>query len=435
MRRVLFLLCVAGCLLGTVAASAAPSTKGRTAEAPTETAAYWCARDPNGDQVILDAAEVQKLNVKIQQRSDSIVALSEYPSIMSGDAIRSYMQQNVPGQQGLYTKGKPLTAVAYENALYERAIAQVQESNPVRYAVTTQRMDLRLLPVADGWFEDAADTHYDDLQATAVDPAEPVAVLGQSRSGVFSFVQMRNYRGWLETKKLAFTDYDHWMHYTAPARFLVVTKNLLTLRDEKQELLFQMGSRIPLIGKKGAGWQVMIPAVHNGHLQEHSIYLPEQGVHEGYLPYTRHTLLQQAFGFLGDVYGWGGMDHSVDCSGFVGDVYRTVGIELPRDARQQEKVFNTIVSLDGLGSDERLAAVQAAQPGDLLFRPGHVMMYLGQTENGQPMIIQSVSSYYTFADGVGTKHYVRRVLVSGLDFLNSRAVSTLDALTHIGSMQ
>ncbi|MBE8952518.1 MAG: C40 family peptidase, partial [Quinella sp. 1Q7] len=65
----------------------------------------------------------------------------------------------------------------------------------------------------------------------------------------------------------------------------------------------------------------------------------DNGTVKSALPCTENNLIRQAFRFLGEGYGWGGLEDGVDCSAFVQDVYRSVGIELPRDADRQAKAM------------------------------------------------------------------------------------------------
>jgi cell wall-associated NlpC family hydrolase len=120
-----------------------------------------------------------------------------------------------------------------------------------------------------------------------------------------------------------------------------------------------------------------------------------------YLPLTRANLIRQAFKFLGERYGWGHAYNGRDCSGFVSDVYRSMGVQMPRNTGDQAKspgLDHTLYS-DKDSHDARVKAAMALQPGDLVYIPGHVMMVIGNLD-GQPYVIHDVGGMsYRQADG------------------------------------
>ncbi|OKL47372.1 C40 family peptidase [Boudabousia marimammalium] len=73
--------------------------------------------------------------------------------------------------------------------------------------------------------------------------------------------------------------------------------------------------------------------------------------------------------YIGVPYRWGGTTPGggFDCSGFTAYVYRQVGINLPHQSTAQMRM------------GRRVSAAEA-RPGDLIWHPGHVGIYLG---NGQ----------------------------------------------------
>ncbi len=84
------------------------------------------------------------------------------------------------------------------------------------------------------------------------------------------------------------------------------------------------------------------------------------------------SLLQRAFALLGTPYRWGGTspDNGFDCSGLVGYVFRTIGIDLPRVSRAMAN--------EGTPVTDRSALTE----GDLVFfgrrgRVDHVGIYIG----------------------------------------------------------
>ena len=115
------------------------------------------------------------------------------------------------------------------------------------------------------------------------------------------------------------------------------------------------------------------------------------------IPEKRQAILRSAQLFIGDPYFWGGRSphvtgfeyqvSGVDCSGLINLAYRSVGIEIPRDAHEQFL---------------RAKAVQALQPADMIFL----------SERGNPKRIVHVMLYAGDGDvieGPGTGQAVRRI--------------------------
>ena len=79
----------------------------------------------------------------------------------------------------------------------------------------------------------------------------------------------------------------------------------------------------------------------------------------------RASMVAYAKQFLGNPYVWGGtsLTNGCDCSGFTMRIYEHFGYKIPRAGGQ--RTFGKLIS------------VSEAQPGDLVFYDGHVVMYIG----------------------------------------------------------
>ena len=92
---------------------------------------------------------------------------------------------------------------------------------------------------------------------------------------------------------------------------------------------------------------------------------------------TQAEILRVAFNNLGDRYGWGGMQGSMDCSLFTRNIYRCFGLELPRNTSWQKSIPGRVLSFEGMSDEDKLNAMKMMPAGTLFFFQGHIMMYIG----------------------------------------------------------
>lgn len=405
---------------------------------------YWISRQANGDEILMSPGDIKQLNGLMELSCRSLVELLGVPhnleKIILSEMILEAQQdfRNGDGAGEYYdSDGSVVGSEVLKAARDNCALSELRRRNPARYAVTTERADVRLMPTIQKFYDDRACLHYDLMQGTILDPCEPVIVFHESRDGKFVFLQARHYTGWVLRSALAYTDAEIWEKYVQPKDFLVVTENKKYVgTGSSEKVLFQMGSTILLREgecEENGFWKAVLPISAGGRLREIEISLPYDGsFHRGWLPCTFDNWIRQAFKFLGDGYGWGGMEESVDCSAFVGAVCRSMGIEIPRDADQQELVMPHKVDFSGLSSERRRELIAKVPAGSLIFKPGHVLMYLGTDDSGIPLAIHAASSYFTFNGDIGEKHYVREVLVSDLTYKGSSGMETIDDITSVG---
>jgi cell wall-associated NlpC family hydrolase len=96
-------------------------------------------------------------------------------------------------------------------------------------------------------------------------------------------------------------------------------------------------------------------------------FLPEPCVAES--PPRSRDIVAAAALYIGCPYLWAGKSFlGIDCSGLVQNAFRDIGIAVPRDTDMQREAIGQSVTADDAAQLRR---------GDLLFLPGHVMIYEG----------------------------------------------------------
>jgi len=141
-----------------------------------------------------------------------------------------------------------------------------------------------------------------------------------------------------------------------------------------------------------------------------------EDVRVGYLPLTRRNIITQAFKFLGQRYGWGGMFKTRDCSAFIMDNYRSMGVLLPRNAGEQGKqaVGITHTLTKEMTLEERQAVFDRLPAGTPIYMAGHAMLYLGKRDGDYYIIHDFAGFRVPDADGKLKSSTARCVFVTPL---------------------
>jgi len=381
-------------------------------------AQYWQAKLNNKEVMSMKNQDIAAFNQQLFSSNPHVVKPLASPDNLDKEALIAKINtiSSVPSSARFYADGTKLTEQDFKTYTDNLNIQGVKANNAVKFGLVTKRSSLRTFPTLDRVFNESMDLDLDRFQETGVFPSEAVAIFHISKDGKWLLVQNYNYLAWVQKDDIAVGNKQDIQAYIDHQDFLLITgAKVLTSyvpnEPEISQVQLDMGVKLPLLseseqhgelyGQSTAGsYEVKLPVRNlDGSLSIKTALIGRtQDVQQGYLEYTPENIIAQAFKFLGERYGWGHDYNGRDCTGFVGEIYKTFGILMPRNSGQQGKSeYGTNFRFDK-DSDmaRKLAVIKDLKIGDLIYIPGHVMMYLGK-ENNQPTVIHDVKglAYWT----------------------------------------
>jgi cell wall-associated NlpC family hydrolase len=378
------------------------------------TAEHWANKAEYPDEVLRDEQGIMALANEAFASDPNMVDLAAYASeLTNAEVIDIILSMSKPYKSELYHRdGGKLDAADYDRYKASLNLAALQDTVVMQFGMVLKRADMRTWPTEDVVFKSQETFDLDRFQENGLFPADVVAVLHESADGQWYFVQSFNYAAWVRKDNIAIGQRSEILDYKKTARFLVVTGSKVTTNFNPHapaisELQLDMGIRMPLADLDDAAHNVdgqdpssshavRLPVSdENGELEFRTALIARsQDVRRGYLPFTRRNVVEQAFKFLGERYGWGHSYNARDCTGLVAEVYRTFGIHLPRNSEQQgnSPIGESIEFAADVSEEDKLRAVMSADVGDLLYSTGHVMLYLGSIDD-MPYVIHDLSGF------------------------------------------
>ncbi len=415
-----------------------------------QTPEFWIAACDEPDTVLMRPDEIRAFNRDAYAQDPHLVVLADFPSQLGADDIKARIAAVSlrPGGALFHDDGR---AVSDEDwARYQAAcnLESLPAMRDIRFAMAHTRADMRGWPTEDVVHANEETRHLDRFQENALFPGDIVAVMHASADGRWQFVQSYNYAGWVRDETLAEGALDDMLAFRDAPDALVVTGDFVDAQlgddhDGGTTVTLDMGVRLPLAEPphtRDGQYRVRRPASgENGQLAFVTAAIDaDADVRVGHLPFTRRHLVEQAFKFLGEPYGWGHSLNARDCTGLVSEVYRSMGFVLPRNSKQQGESpigVNTRFA-PGASAGEKLEQIRRADVGDLLYSTGHVMMCLGNLD-GQPWVIHDLAGA-GWRDARGDYHEREFTGVSVTPLVSlhmSRDVTYLDEMYAIKSIR
>ncbi len=380
-------------------------------------AQYWQNKLSQANKVILTPEQISVQNQQLFAQNKNMQLVSQYPNSLTKKAIYSKIKaiSKVTDAKRFNSQGRLLTDKDWKKYLQSLNLNSLRQTNQLSFGIIIKRTNMRTFPTSDKVYKTANNINIDRFQETALFPTQLVALLHESKDKKWYFAVSYNYAAWVKKDAVALGDKDQLVSYKNTTDFLLVTGSKIftsynPYQPQVSQIQLEMGVRLPLVPANEvptnvggqntfASFVVSFPTRNRqGKVKFEYALIPRNAdVHRGFLPFTKKNLIAQAFKFLGERYGWGHSFNGRDCTGFVGEIYKSFGILMTRNTGQQAKsqLGQNITFNKKTNTKKRRQVILSLEVGDLIYIPGHVMMVLGFDQE-KPYIIHDVSGFAYF---------------------------------------
>ncbi|MBN2343287.1 MAG: C40 family peptidase [Deltaproteobacteria bacterium] len=398
------------------------------------TAAYWRTRfsEQAQSETLLSEAEIDRHNRAVGQ--SGILPVSQWNLLqpMSQAELESQLQQRLNAISEQVENNTLVTADGNSLAPHQQQFLKREsgsllgDARPGAIEVALEVIQMRCVPYDGGLYRADSDKAFDKNACSAVHPQEPLEILGRWKNEML-FVRTRYAFGFIRTdSRRAPKVPEKWRSTYMNGAGLFSAEDS-TVQCDSRELMLPKFTVLP----QTAEGKMLVAAE-----SAYCVVPVSPSFHSTSRPLTRGAFYDTAFEFLDTAYGYGGTDGGLDCSRFVMDVLATFDISMPRNSKHQSMAgaYAIDVSMERDPARKQRLLDTAQEKGVVaLYFPGHIMLYLGKTEDGVPMAIHSLGEYASPCGAHSeTVFRVKKVVVTDLSLgAGSSRHSFLERLTRI----
>ena len=358
---------------------------------PMENVNYWLqelSKKHNIYQTIMTKDQINVFNqlvysdyqktevVDVQMLSNKVPADTVLTMINAYTNMNKYTVYNHETRSSITTWEK-------NDILANRNLENINEMVDVKYG----------LIVDFGWLRSYPTNHYsnnydmDRFQETSLNVGEGVAIYHESSDGNWYFVQAENYNGWIEKKYVGVCSFEEMAEFLNASDRLVVVSDYVVIKNAH----VRMGQSFPLTSIDTESYQILFPTRKtDGSLElVTNLIDPSDDYSVGYLEYTYENMIRQAFKLLGIDYSWGDKNKDGrDCSSTMNAIFKSFGFVMPRNTSNQLAIPTHGLRVNGLSP----VSIKKYKPGTMIFTSSHVMLYIGEDQNGNPYLLHNTTS-------------------------------------------
>ena len=414
---------------------------------------YWASLRDDAQDVILTSEEIEEFNQDTALVSGTMIMdLTSADEQFDGQARNEAIKTSATADAEYYfgwtygIDGKKADWSYYEKMIDNCRDPKATSKMNVRYGVAVARTTLQVFPSENPIWDDPKDPDFNYQHLSAVCVNDPLLLYTTSKDGKYYLARSRDCSGWISVEDVAVcADKDEWLSaWNLPSEQLLVIYGSKVYTDtsnfapEISRRMLTQGTALELVSDLEPdqlvnnrspyhNYVVYLPVrLEDGSYEKRMALIPESAeVSIGFLPLTQENLAMVTLQTVGDVYGWGGMMDSEDCSGMVRTIYACFGLRIGRNGNWQWEMNLEKVDMAYMSLEEKCLILDKLPIGAALCFPGHEMVYLGKVD-GKYYVVSSVSS--VMSPDTGNRLRTRSVMINTLDVKRANGMTWLQAL-------
>ncbi len=263
--------------------------------------------------------------------------------------------------------------------------ANYEEYNKAKLkAITTKNVDFRVLPTNSAIFYNPKKAGegfpFDYNQNSRVKINTPVFVSHFSKDKAWALVQSHYVLGWVRVDSLFFVNDEDIKNFKKYPLEVIVKEGYQTFNINTTENL-KVGTFFPKIDDK------YLLATNSGIKK---VKIKENTIKAFPLKFSANNINKLLQEFIGEPYGWGGLNNHRDCSSFTQDFFTSFAIYLNRNSKAQTKGYKYIDIYKMSNKKKKEFIVNNAIPFlTLIYLRGHIMLYIGDI-NKEPLAMHNM---------------------------------------------
>ncbi|MBA4249944.1 MAG: hypothetical protein C0432_03315 [Candidatus Puniceispirillum sp.] len=265
---------------------------------------------------------------------------------------------------------------------------------------------------------------FDTLQYHQLKPGQPIRISHNSKDGLWAYVLTnQNFAGWIPAEHLVVLD-PMKCKKLYQSQWGVFQKDGIILKNKYGIPLCKstVGMYLPVSKGKTIYFPTNKTNKKTSILQLIKVQISEQSSflfeHPTWSIQKSKEILTP---LLGKVYGWGTLYGERDCSGLIQDYASVFGIWLGRNSKSQSEYGNLSFDCSKMTTEEKLKLIKdhAIPFKTLLYRSGHIGIFVGFDKDKQPLMMHSVWGFKLKKNNNKGRYIIGKSIISRLDYGHS----------------